>query len=104
MREPNEPLIMTASPPAPAAALDRSRILRIAAAARRGKRLPQRRHQRPGTEHQVDVVLADRAGELAMEIRAGGPELEHVAEHRDAPPARADRRLAEQREGGAHRQ
>ena len=35
--------------------------------------------------------------------RPFGAEFQHVAEHGDAPAARPDRRLAEQRERGAHR-
>ena len=38
-----------------------------------------------------------------MQFRALRAELQHVAEHRDAPAARPDRRLAEQRERRAHR-
>ena len=38
-----------------------------------------------------------------MQGRTGWPELEHVAEHRDAAPARAGRGLAKHVEGGGHR-
>ena len=44
-----------------------------------------------------------RFGEFAMEIASARAELQHVAEHRDAPAARADCGLAEQRQRRAHR-
>jgi hypothetical protein len=80
-----------------------ARGLRIAAAALRGKGLPQRPHQRPTAEHKIDAVGDHRLGERAVEFRASWPELTHVADDRDAAAARANRRLAEQRERSPHR-
>ena len=48
------------------ALVERDGGLGIAAAALGGKRLPQRFHQRAGAEHDVDAVVADRPGKLAV--------------------------------------
>ena len=67
------------------------------------QRFPQDLHQRTGAEHQIDVAVEDRLHQVAMQRRPVGPELEHVAKHRDPTALRADRRLAEQTERGPHR-
>ena len=91
IREPSEPLIMIASPGWMAAStcgFERGRSLRIAAPALGGKGLPKRAHERSTTEHEVDAVRRHRRGEVAVQIGAARPELQHVAEHRDAAAAR----------------
>ena len=106
MREPSEPLTITASSRGDRAEdfrLERRGVLRIAAAALGGKRIPQRFHQRAGAEHEIDRIGEHRVGERRMQRRALGTELEHVAEHRDAPAEPLHRHLPEQRERRAHR-
>ena len=104
--EPSEPFTITASPARMASKHGRfqpRRRLGIAAPGARGKSLPQRVHQRPATEHEVDPGGLDRLRKFAMQIGPWRPEFQHVAEHGDAPAALPDRRLAEQRDRRAHR-
>ena len=99
MREPSEPLTITASPAVIAPSTcgsERGRRFRIAAAALGGKRIPQRFHQRAGAIDEIDRIRRYGLGERGMQHRAFRPKLQHVAEHRDAPaealspaPARA---------------
>jgi hypothetical protein len=94
MREPSDPLIITASPGCTAATTCDSRG---------GKRLPQRAHERTAAEHEIDAVGEHRHGQFPVQIGAARAELQHVAEHRDAPAERANFGLPEQGEGCAHR-
>ena len=78
------------------------RGLGIAALAQRGKGLPERVHQGPGTEDEVDLGGFQRRRQAPVQAFALGAEFQHVAEHGDAAALRPDRRLAEQRDGRRH--
>ena len=77
MREPSEPLTMTTSPARIArqhVRFERGGVLGIAAPALGGKRLPQRAHQRPAAEHQIDARWRSTgSSEAAMQRRPVGP-------------------------------
>ena len=60
-------------------------------------------HQRPAAEDEVDALRHHRLDQAAMQIGAARPELQHVAEHRDAAALPRDVGLAEQRDGRLHR-
>ena len=83
--------------------LQRRRGLGIAAPRAGGKSLPERAHQRAGAVHEIDPGGGDRLGQSACKAAPCVAEFQHVAEHGDAAAARADRRLAEQRDRRPHR-
>ena len=67
------------------------------------QRLMQRRHVRAGAEYQIDPCRHQRGHKLAMQTIGPRAELAHIAENREAQPARAWAYRAEHLEGRAHR-
>ena len=60
-------------------------------------------HQWTTTIYQIDVVGLDGLIQPAMQFCTGGAEFEHIAEHRNAPPAWTDDGLAEHVQRRRHR-
>ena len=92
MREPFEPLTITTSPARRAVSdrrLERGRVLGLAAAASPAAAASKSaRVSGPAAKTQIDAVRAEVGRERGVQRRAVGPELQHVAEHRDAPALR----------------